>query len=215
MVAEQFYLHVRKTFFTTLFDIVVQITVVIGHRDIQKLHFILESIVAAQNLHYEVSFEHIHYLDFPVLIFGILEYLFDCDDLACSFYDSLVDLSESALADDLQQFDIVGSQQGGSRVHGTFGIETRFHKQFRTAAALHHLLDHDLRLFVLQFFLRLQGHAYFLFLFLQRVLGVVQIQGSLQRRVRLCWQSFVVKWFLDNALYFSRSAIQVKFTVRA
>jgi hypothetical protein len=92
-----------------LFNVTIKISVVVGHRDIQELRFVFEGIVAAEDSHYEISLQHVDYLDLPVFVLRILKYFFDCDYLSRSFDYTFVNFTESSLSDDLKQIDIVGS----------------------------------------------------------------------------------------------------------
>jgi hypothetical protein len=85
-----------------LFYVVEEVTVVVGHCDVQVLGLFFVGVVAAKYTHNEVAPQHVYDLDFSVFVFGVLENFFDCNDLSCSFYDAFVDFPEGALSDDFK-----------------------------------------------------------------------------------------------------------------
>jgi len=97
-------------------DVRVQITLVILHHDVEVLTVLFDCRKGPKHSHGELSFEHRNYLHLSILVLGVLEYLFDGDNLTSSDYFGLKYLPKSTLPDQAQILNVSFSKFHGGAV---------------------------------------------------------------------------------------------------
>lgn len=83
-----------------LLDVIKEITVIMGHYDVEIFLIFFISDVGAKNLHDEVTTEHIDHLNFPILVLAVLKDSFNGNNFSCLSQSAFEDLSKSALTDE-------------------------------------------------------------------------------------------------------------------
>ena len=122
LVSDQLDVKSVETLFAVVFDVVEQIPVVVFHDDAQVLTSVLKGSVCADDLHHKLGVEHLHNLNLPILVFGVLEDLLNGDQFTCFNHSTFIHLTECSLADKTQNFNVIATQDVWSGIESTLGF---------------------------------------------------------------------------------------------
>jgi hypothetical protein len=97
LIGYQFDVEGTEPFFSVVFNVIKQISIVVFHDNTEVLVSALHGSISANNFHNKAAVEHVYNLNLSVFVFGILKYFFDSDQLS-SFDDfTFVDFPKSPL----------------------------------------------------------------------------------------------------------------------
>ena len=122
LIADKLDIKSWETLSTILFDKWVKITIIVCHCYVQELTTLFKSCESTYHFHQEISFQHVYDLNLSVFIFRVLKYFLDCNYFSCFFNLTLINLTKSALTDDLKQINIIWVEHGRSAIHSSLGM---------------------------------------------------------------------------------------------
>ena len=126
LISYQLDIESTQTFFSVVFYVIEQISIIIMHDYAQILTSILDRLVGSDDIHDELPVQHWNYLDLPVLVLRVLEHFFYGNKFS-GFYDStLVNFAECPLANETQNLNIITTKNIWRWIKSSLGFETHF-----------------------------------------------------------------------------------------